>query len=106
MAQRYEVPLAERARIRNWTKARITGFHIDTSVMTENEKRITGRIYELLQDLKVHWDVNSEELGFNVKPYQCSICQRKSTGKYEDEHGMFYCLKHYKEFVLNKTEEL
>jgi len=96
---------ADRARIRNWTKARITSFYLDTTVMTENEKGITNRIYELLQDLKIHWDANSAELGFKVKPYQCSFCRRKSTGKYEDEDGMSYCLKHYKEFVLNKTEE-
>lgn len=101
-----ELSMATKAKIRNWTKARLVSFRVDTTVLTEMEKIQANRINQEIRQLLEDWDISTEVLGFKVKPYQCSICGRRSTGKYEDEHGMFYCLKHYKEFVLNKTEEL
>lgn len=100
-----ELSMATKAKIRNWTKARLVSFRVDTTVLTEMEKIQANRINQEIRQLLEDWDISTEVLGFKVKPYQCSICGRKSTGKYEDEHGMFYCLKHYKEFVLNNIEK-
>ncbi len=101
-----ELSMATKAKIRNWTKARLVSFRVDTTVLTEMEKIQANRINQEIRQLLEDWDISTEVLGFKVKPYQCSVCGRKSTGKYEDEHGIPYCLKHYKEFVLNNIVEL
>jgi|JI6StandDraft_1071083.scaffolds.fasta_scaffold01817_19 hypothetical protein len=100
-----ELSMATKAKIRNWTKARLVSFRVDTTVLTEMEKIQANRINQEIRQLLEDWDISTEVLGFKVKPYQCSVCGRKSTGKYEDEDGMLYCLKHYKKFVLNNIEE-
>ena len=49
----------QRASTRNWQKARLIGFHLDYSVLTEEEKRIVNTITGLRIQLLATWDSNS-----------------------------------------------
>jgi len=60
----------ERARIRNWTKARIMGLIVGMNnpiVLTDRELEIISEIEELKNLLLKEWDDNSVTLGMKVK---------------------------------------
>lgn len=59
----------ERARTRNWLKARILSWATgDENILVEPEKLIFEQIRELRAQLLQNWDNNSIALGMNVKP--------------------------------------
>ena len=83
------------AQARNWSKFRLTGIHIDTKGLTDNEREIVQAINNLRQMLFREWDKNSELLGLipnskkikKVKPedrtsdYICFDCGKPYTNK-------------------------
>lgn len=67
----------ELARSRNWMKARIMGFNINTHIapFTDFEKTRINQIRLLLNDMLEHWDDGNIELGFKNSPKRrCVIC--------------------------------
>lgn len=64
----------ERARIRNWSKARVIGILVGfpsnyaQGVFTEEESKIMEKMSSLKQLLLDNWEKNSKELGMKIKP--------------------------------------
>lgn len=67
---RYNSPLAVKARSRNWTKARLVGFSfaIKAGTVTNEEIEIFKQITSLKMKLLDSWDENSRVLGFKTRP--------------------------------------
>jgi len=76
-----------RAQVRNYTKMRIVGSHINKSGLTQKEKIIVKKIETLKKELIDNWEENSKILGFNVKK-RCERCNNPVTKDSE------YCKKH------------
>lgn len=57
----------EYSRARNWTKARIKGFFISNTLLSEKERALLKDIYLLKEELLKDWDKNSKELLDNIK---------------------------------------
>lgn len=61
----------EKARIRNWNKARIMGLTFNTDGFSKKELETVKYIYVLRDELLVNWDKNSvQELGMSSKNYK------------------------------------
>lgn len=86
-------------KIRNWQKARLVGFRLDVSVLTENEKRLYDEAMANLNKIKDLWDFGTEEIiGHKLKPYKCFWCGRRSNKSYIlEQDNRNYCKKHYNE---------
>ena len=54
-------------RARNWAKARIIGFSIQNTLLSEKERILLKDIYLLKKELLKDWDKNSKELLYNIK---------------------------------------
>lgn len=50
----------ERARLRNWQKARLISFRLDESVLTEEEKELHRLIMQHKKTLLDFWDSETE----------------------------------------------
>lgn len=86
----------EKARTRNWNKARLMGITINSSILTDIEKLIAHQILQLRDRLIENWDENSEEfLGHSLKPFKCVWCGKRSNKEYIVD-GDNYCYKHFK----------
>jgi len=58
----------EKARIRNWSKARIMGISFNMDGIAPSEVDTVIKIRKLRDELMFNWDKNSEfELGMKVK---------------------------------------
>lgn len=87
----------ERAKLRNWQKAKLIAFKLDESVLTEEEKELHRLIMEHKKTLLDFWDAETEKTtGHPPYPYKCIWCGRRSLREHligEDN----YCKKHFKE---------
>lgn len=92
----------EQASMRNWQKARLTGFTlIDSDLFTESELQRLHQIRELRQSLLDSWDLNTTILiGHSLPAYKCDWCGRRSNRQHLFE-GANYCNKHFKELNGN-----
>lgn len=89
----------QQIRLRNWHKARLKGFCLDTSILTEAEKELYLKARELLHHLESNWDSQTEILiGHPLPLYKCSWCGKRSKRECIYE-GTNYCPKHYKELI-------
>lgn len=89
-------------RTRNWQKARLTGFCLDTRVMTLGERKHYELAMAELKLIKDHWDSGTEKLiSHPLKPYKCHYCGRRSNIEHLVDigqgHTQNYCMKHFKE---------
>lgn len=89
------------ARGRNWQKARVTGWGIDSICITMEEQEIMNQISILRRTLLDNWDRQTEAFfGHPLKPHKCRSCGCRSNIPHihpDDLHN--YCLKHYKLFT-------
>lgn len=46
--------------------------------LTNKEKALLEKINSAIAQLKSGWTEGSKELGFNIKPYTCELCKKKS----------------------------
>jgi hypothetical protein len=88
--------LANRSRNRNWQKARLMGFHIDITNLTEDEQMYIESIRFSIKQLLNNWDVSTYLLVNKPMPeFKCVFCGRRSNKSHFIE-AQNYCLKHYK----------
>jgi hypothetical protein len=88
---------------RNWQKARLMGFNLHESVLTDAEKIIYRTIVELKNTLLEGWDSNTETLiGHPLPPFKCSWCGKRSNVPH-NYRGHNYCFKHFKEHIESAT---
>jgi len=67
-----------KARERNWSKARLMGITFNKSSFTSTELYHIHQIEKTLKYLKDNWDKNTEEhLEIVLEPYQCGFCRRR-----------------------------
>lgn len=98
----------EDIRKRNWQKARLAGFGMNDTVMTETEQDLFQELMRIKFIMLDAWDSNTEILiGHPLPPHKCHLCGKRSNQEYiyDDEYGIDsfnLCRKHYLEF----TEEL
>lgn len=52
----------KRATGRNFTKLRLTGFGLDTTYLTEDERILYSRMKQISNELLLHWDENSKKV--------------------------------------------
>ena len=82
--------------LRNWQKARLAGFCLDRTLLTETEVYYYAQILELKDQLLKNWDGNTEVLiGHELPPHKCWDCGKRSTRQYLVD-GTNYCYKHSK----------
>lgn len=82
-------------RTRNWQKARLMGFNLDSRILTVKEKEIYSLILEHKKILIDFWDNNTEELiGYPLPPYKCNWCGKRSN-KEHLINGDNFCMKHF-----------
>lgn len=86
-------------KLRNWQKARLLGFCLNESVLTEIELRLYYEAKANLNTIINLWDSSTEELlGHKLKPHKCFWCGKRSNKSYiSEEDGRNYCKKHYNE---------
>lgn len=58
----------EKARIRNWNKARMLSFSFNKDGFSDKELSTLHKIYQLRHELLLGWDQESVNMGMNVKP--------------------------------------
>lgn len=86
-----------KVKLRNWQKARLIGFNLDSSVLGDSEKARYNEILRLKESLLNDWDTNTEVLiGHPLPPYKCTWCGKRSNVAYEFD-GKNYCAKDFKE---------
>jgi len=85
---------------RNWQKARLAGFCLDRTLLTETEKYKYAIILEYKESLLKNWDGNTEVLiGHDLPPYKCYWCGRRGTRQYLVE-GINFCYRHSKSATI------
>lgn len=73
------MPTKEQIRTRNWNKARLMGFCLDTRVLTPIEKLLYQKAMDSLKALELGWDSNTESyIGHLLKPHKCKWCGKRS----------------------------
>lgn len=75
----------ELARRRNWLKMRILGFNIRSyrDVLTDIEKERLKQWSLILQNLLIHWDDNTKELGLKTNGRtRCDLCLKRRLCEY------------------------
>jgi hypothetical protein len=83
-----------KARERNWSKARLMGITFNKSSFTSTELYHIHQIEKTLKYLKDNWDKNTEEhLGIKLKPLQCEWCRKRFDGKPLEKGEKYYCNK-------------
>lgn len=98
MEQINNIKSLTQVRSRNWQKARLLGFCIDTTILTEEEKIVYSEIKEKLFILKRNWDINTAKfLGHPLKPHKCNWCGKRSnvTYLYKEQNFCKKCFKTY-----------
>tara|TARA_R100001086_G_scaffold198857_1_gene115158 strand:- start:10679 stop:10999 length:321 start_codon:yes stop_codon:yes gene_type:complete len=96
------------AQKRNWAKLRLMGFFLNRKFLTEEEQRKYDLAMDLLQDINLNWDENTEKfLGHKLPPCKCYCCGRRSNVLYtipwiSPNSKITVCRKHYLEL---KEEE-
>lgn len=62
----------EQARIRNWNKARLTGFCLNKNTLTTDEVDLYIKMIRLQNELLKKWDTNTAAItGREIPPYKC-----------------------------------
>lgn len=97
------------AQLRNHFRFKTLGYHNfgytknpnGVELITQDEKAIIDAINSLVGKLKKNWSINTVKLGFNVKSYTCSACNKHS----DKEHLLLtsgqirnFCYKCYKRY--------
>jgi len=69
-----------KARERNWSKARLSALTFNKTSFTPLELLLVKQIEDLKDTLLKDWDKNTEEhLGIKLKPHKCHFCSKRFT---------------------------
>lgn len=94
-------------RMRNWQKARIMGFIMNTDVLTSQEIAIYSQMLNLKVKFIDNWDENTELLiGHPLPPYKCEWCGKRSDKEYIVEGVLGIqnlCKKDYERVINEKS---
>lgn len=91
--------LANKARTRNWQKARLKGFYLDTTVLTADELVLLEQMNTFMIKLLVGWDMNTYKMLDKPMPlFKCSYCGKRGNVPHKVEEYN-YCFKHYKKLT-------
>ena len=97
----------EKAKVslRNWQKARLTGFYIDVTVLSREEADQYFKAKAILQEILINWDDNTEKLiGHKLPPHKCDWCGKRSNILHLTPENRItggdrsnWCYKHFKQ---------
>lgn len=82
--------------LRNWQKARLAGFCLNKSLLTELERYNYAIIEQYQEAMLKNWDKHTAKLiGHELPPHKCKWCGRRGTKEYLVK-GENYCYQHSK----------